>query len=154
MNTNELRELLKEVFYEDEYKISETDYIKYDEELTRFNIKVYSKKMNKHMVMIVIQNYIIGTTICKDIWEMIWSLPNQNYYMKIPGTSIKRNPKDVGNPKFFLMLSKDKINDILLINKLNNTLMDDMVQMDKNSLKMVRDYKLKKLGIEYENYIE
>ena len=147
MNTNELRELLKEVFYEDEYKISETDYIKYDEELTRFNIKVYSKKMNKHMVMIVIQNYIIGTTICKDIWEMIWSLPNQNYYMKIPGTSIKRNPKDVGNPKFFLMLSKDKINDILLINKLNNTLMDDMVQMDKNSLKMVRDYKLKDLGI-------
>jgi len=147
MNTNELRELLKEVFYEDEYKISETDYIKYDEKLTRFNIKVYSKKMNKHMVMIVIQNYIIGTTICKDIWEMIWSLPNQNYYMKIPGTSIKRNPKDVGDPKFFLMLSKDKINDILLINKLNNTLMDDMVQMDKNSLKMVRDYKLKDLGI-------
>ena len=35
MNINELRELLKEVFFEDEYKISETDYItdyiKYDE---------------------------------------------------------------------------------------------------------------------------
>jgi len=29
MNTNELRKLLKEVFYEDEYKISETDYITY-----------------------------------------------------------------------------------------------------------------------------
>ncbi len=27
MNINELRELLKEVFFEDEYKISETDYI-------------------------------------------------------------------------------------------------------------------------------
>ena len=38
MNINELRELLKEVFFEDEYKISETDYItdyiKYDEKLT------------------------------------------------------------------------------------------------------------------------
>jgi hypothetical protein len=147
MNTNELRELLKEVFCEDEYNISETDYIKYDEELTRFNIKVYSKKMNKHMVMIVIENYVIGTTICKDIWKMIWSLPNQNYYMKIPGTSIKRNPKDVGDPKFFLMLSKDKINDILLINELNNNLISDMKEMDKNSMVMVRDNKLKKLGI-------
>jgi len=147
MNTNELRELLKEVFCEDEYNISETDYIKYDEELTRFNIKVYSKKMNKHMVMIVIENYVIGTTICKDIWKMIWSLPNQNYYMKIPGTSIKRNPKDVGDPKFFLILSKDKINDILLINELNNNLISDMKEMDKNSMVMVRDNKLKKLGI-------
>lgn len=147
MNTNELRELLKEVFCEDEYKISETDYIKYDEELTRFNIKVYSKKINKHMVMIVIQNYIIGTTICSDIWEMIWTLPNQNYYMKIPGTSIKRNPKDVGDPKGFLMLSKEKLKDILLINKLNSTLMDDMMEMKENSLKMVRDNKLKELGI-------
>ena len=147
MNTNELRELLKEVFYEDEYKISETDYIKYDEELTRFNIKVYSKKMNKHMVMIVIQNYIIGTTMCSDIWEMIWTLPNQNYYMKIPGTSIKRNPKDVGDPKYFLMLSKDKMNDILLINELNNNLISDMREMDKNPMTMTRDYKLKELGV-------
>mgnify|MGYP000948753135 CR=1 FL=1 len=147
MNTNELRELLKEVFYEDEYKISETDYIKYDEELTRFNIKVYSKKMNKHMVMIVIQNYIIGTTMCSDIWEMIWTLPNQNYYMKIPGTSIKRNPKDVGDSKGFLMLSKEKLKDILLINRLNCELMNDMEEMKKNSMVIVRDYKLKELGI-------
>ena len=99
------------------------------------------------MVMIVIQNYIIGTTICSDIWEMIWTLPNQNYYMKIPGTSIKRNPKDVGDPKGFLMLSKEKLKDILLINKLNSTLMDDMMEMKGNSVKMVRDNKLKKLGI-------
>ena len=147
MNTNELRKLLKEVFYEDEYKISETDYIKYDEELTRFNIKVYSKKMNKHMVMIVIQNYIIGTTMCSDIWEMIWTLPNQNYYMMIPGTSIKRNPKDIGDPKGFLMLSKDKLKDIQLINRLNCELMNDMEEMKKNSMVIVRDYKLKELGI-------
>lgn len=147
MNTNELRELLNEVFYEDKYEIGETDYTKYDEDLVRFNVKVYSKKMSKHMTMIVIENYIIGTTICKDVWQMIWSLPQQNYYMKIPGTSYERNPKDVGDPRYFLMLSKDKINDILLINKLNNNLINDMKEMDKNPMTMTRDYKLKELGV-------
>jgi hypothetical protein len=147
MNTNELRELLKEVFCEDEYMISETDYIKYDEELKRFNIKVYSEKMNKHMTIIVIQNYIIATTMCKDVWEMIWSLPQQNYYMKIPGTSYKRNPKDIGDPKGFLMLSKDKLKDIQLVNRLNFELMNDMEQMKKNPANLIRDIKLKELGI-------
>jgi len=147
MNTNELRELLNEVFFEDKYEITETDYTKYDEDLVRFNVKVYSKKMNKHMTMIVIHNYIIGTTICKDLWIMDWSLPNQNYYMRIPGTSYKRNTKDVGDPKYFLMLSKDKMNDILLINELNNNLISDMREMDKNPMTMTRDYKLKNLGI-------
>jgi len=137
MNTNDLRELLNEVFFEDKYKITETNHIKYNEELTRFNVKVYSKKMSKHMTMIVIENYIIGTTICKDVWEINWSLPQQNYYMKIPGT----------DPKYFLMLSKDKINDILLINELNNNLINDMKEIDKNLMTMIRDYKLKKLGV-------
>jgi len=149
MNINELRELLKEVFFEDEYKISETDYItdyiKYDEKLTRFNLKVYSKKLSKHTTMVIIDNFIIGTTICKDLWKMTWSLPNQNYYMKIPGTSIKRNPKDFGDPKTFLMLSKEKINDILLINELNNNLLNDMKEMSQNSNSIIRDFKLKQI---------
>jgi len=95
--------------------------------------------------MIVIENLIIGTTIVEDVWEMNWTLPKQNYHMNIPGTSTKRNPKDVGDPKAFLMLSKEKLNDILLINALNENLMSDMKEMDENPTKIVRDFKLKNI---------
>lgn len=146
MNSTELKSLLEEVFFEDKYSISEIEYEKYNEELVRFYIKVYSEKLSKHIPVITVESFIIGTTICKDVWEMTWSLPNhRNYYMKIPGTSIKRNPKDVGDSKGFLMLSKEKINDILLINELNNNLLNDMKEMSQNSNSIIRDFKLKQI---------
>ena len=94
------------------------------------------------MSMLLIDNYIIGTTIVEDVWQITWTLPNQNYYMKIPGTSTKRNPKDVGDPKSFLMLSKQKLKDVILINEMNRRLMEDMRRMDKEPIEIVRDFKL------------
>ena len=153
MTSDEIKSLLQEVFFEDEYEVSEIEYEKYKEPLKRFYLKVYSEKLKRHTPMITIENYVIGTTIVHDVWEMIWSLPNQNYYMNIPGTSLflgtstKRNPKDVGDPKAFLMMSKEKLKDILLINKLNNNLMSDMKNMKEDSTRLIRDYKLNNLGI-------
>lgn len=59
MNSNQLKYLLKEVFSEEIYCISFSEYKKYNEELTRFNIKVYSKKINKPMTIISIENYLV-----------------------------------------------------------------------------------------------
>lgn len=145
MNADEMKSLLEEVFFEDEYRIAEKSYKKYDVEVICFNLKVYSEKLKRHMVEMVIENYIIGTTICDDVWEMTWSLPKQNYYMKIPGTSTKRNPKDVGDPKAFLMLSKEKLKDILLMRMMNKNLMSDLKGMKENPMEMVRDFKLKNI---------
>ena len=145
MNADEMKSLLEEVFFEDEYRISEKNYKKYDVEVICFNLKVYSEKLKRHMIEMVIENYIIGTTICDDVWEMTWSLPKQNYYMKIPGTSTKRNPKDVGDPKAFLMLSKEKLKDILLMRMMNKNLMSDLKGMKENPMELVRDFKLKNI---------
>lgn len=145
MNADEMKSLLEEVFFEDEYRIAEKSYKKYDVEVICFNLKVYSEKLKRHIVEMVIENYIIGTTICDDVWEMTWSLPKQNYYMKIPGTSTKRNPKDVGDPKAFLMLSKEKLKDILLMRMMNKNLMSDLKGMKENPMEMVRDFKLKNI---------
>ena len=145
MNADELKSLLKEVFFEEEYKIGVSEYVKYNLSLKRFYVRRYSKKLNNHTTMIVIENLIIGTTIVEDVWQINWTLPKQNYYTNIPGTSTKRNPKDVGDPKSFLMLCKEKINDILLINTLNEKLMSDMKEMDENPTKIVRDFKLKNI---------
>lgn len=145
MNADEMKSLLEEVFFEDEYRIAEKSYKKYDVEVICFNLKVYSEKFKRHIVEMVIENYIIGTTICDDVWEMTWSLPKQNYYMKIPGTSTKRNPKDVGDPKAFLMLSKEKLKDILLMRMMNKNLMSDLKGMKENPMEMVRDFKLKNI---------
>jgi len=143
MNADEIRSLLKEVFFE--YEISVQEYEKYKVPLSRFYVKHYSERLGRHMPMIVIENLIIGTIIVEDVWQMSWTLPKQNYCMNIPGTSTKRNPKDVGDPKAFLMLSKEKLSDILLINKLNEKLMSDMKEMDKNPAAIVRDFKLKNI---------
>jgi hypothetical protein len=145
MNADEMKSLLEEVFFEDEYRIAEKNYKKYDVEVICFNLKVYSEKLKRHMIEMVIENYIIGTTICDDVWEMTWSLPKQNYYMKIPGTSTKRNPKDVGDPKAFLMLSKEKLKDILSMRMMNKNLMSDLKGMKENPMEMVRDFKLKNI---------
>ena len=142
MNADEIKSLLKEVFFEEEYKIAGSEYVKYNLSLKRFYVKCYSEKLDNHMSMLVIDNYIIGTTIVEDVWQITWVLPNQNYYMKIPGTSTKRNPKDVGDPKSFLMLSKQKLKEVILINEMNRRLMEDMKRMDKEPIEIVRDFKL------------
>ncbi len=145
MNADEMKSLLEEVFFEDEYRIAGKNYKKYDVEVICFNLKVYSEKLKRYIIEMVIENYIIGTTICDDVWEMTWSLPKQNYYMKIPGTSTKRNPKDVGDPKAFLMLSKEKLKDILSMRMMNKNLMSDLKGMKENPMEMVRDFKLKNI---------
>jgi hypothetical protein len=79
------------------------------------------------------------------VWQITWTLPKQNYYMNIPGTSTKRNPRDVGDPKSFLMLSKEKLKDVILINEMNRRLMEDMGRMKDEPTTIVRDFKLKKI---------
>ena len=145
MTSDEIKSLLQEVFFEDKYEISETTNLHIDK--NKFYLKVYSEKLGHHTPMITIENYTIGRNIVQDVWEMVWNLPNQKYYTNIPGTSTKRNPKDVGDPKAFLMMSKEKLKDILLINKLNNNLMSDMKNMSEDSIRLIRDYKLNNLGI-------
>ena len=145
MNADEIKSLLEEVFFEEEYEIGEINYFKYHNPLKRFYIKCYSEKMKKRMTMLVVDNYIIGTTIVEDVWQITWTLPKQNYYMNIPGTSTKRNPRDVGDPKSFLMLSKEKLKDVILINEMNRRLMEDMGRMKDEPTTIVRDFKLKKI---------
>ena len=145
MNSDEIKSLLHEVFFEDEYKISEEDYTKYDKPMKRFYIKCYDKRLRTHFTKIVIDNLIIGTTIVGDKWSMNWSLPTQNYSTMIPGTSINRNSKDVGDTKVFLLISKEKLKDILIINDMNRTLLEDMERMYKNPIEIIREYKLKEL---------
>jgi|688.fasta_scaffold90061_2 hypothetical protein len=145
MNADEIKSLLEEVFFEDEYKISNQEYERYRAQRMRFYVDVYSEKLNKHIPMLTIENFIMGTTVIDDVWQMTWTLPTQNYYMTIPGTSFKRNPNDVGDPKTFLMLSKEKLNDILLINRLTKKLMDDMREMDKEPMTIIREFKLKNI---------
>lgn len=145
MNGDEIKSLLHEVFFEDEYKISEEDYKKYDTPMKRFYIKCYDNRLKSYFTKIVIDNLIIGTTIVGDKWSMRWSLPSQNYRMDIPGTSIDRNPKDVGDSKAFLLLSKEKLKDILLINDMNRNLLEDIQRMDKHPIEIIREYKLKEL---------
>ena len=145
MNNVELKSLLEEVFFEDEYKITESEYIRYNINLSRLYVKCYSKRLNAHFSKIVIKNYIMGTTIVEDMWQMTWSLPKQNYYMIIPGTSTKRNPSDVGDTKSFLMLSKEKLKDVILIEEMSRIIMDDMNRMVNEPTEIVRDFKLKKI---------
>ena len=145
MASDEIKSLLEQVFFEDEYEVSEKEYEKYKERFKIFYLKVYSEKLNTHIPMITIKNHTIGTTIVNDVWQMIWSLPDQNYYMSIPGTSTKRNSKDVGDTKSFLMISKERLKDILLINKLNSNLMSNMKNMNEDSMNAIRDFKINNL---------
>jgi len=145
MTADEIKSLLEVVFFEDEYEIYDVDYVKYEHKLKRIFVKCYSERLNNHMAMLVVDNYIIGTTIVEDVWQITWTLPNQNYYMNIPGTSTKRNPKDIGDTKSFLMLSKQKLKDVILINEMNRRLMEDMRRMDNEPTEIIRDFKLKQI---------
>jgi hypothetical protein len=137
MSTEEIKSFLEEAFFEEEYRIKEECYKKYGDDLKRFYIMCYSKKLKKHIIpMVTIQNYITGTAVHEDVWEMVWTLPTQNYYMNIP------SEEDV---KSFLMLSKEKLKEILLINEMNKNLLDDMVKMDRNPREIIRDFKLERI---------
>jgi len=50
------------------------------------------------------------------------------------------------------MMSKEKLKDILLINKLNSNLMSDMKNMKEDSTRVIRDFKLNNLVI-WKNYM-
>ena len=137
MSTEEIKSFLEEAFFEEEYRIKEECYKKYGDDLKRFYIMCYSKKLKKHIIpMVTIQNYITGTAVHEDVWEMVWTLPTQNYYMNIP------SEEDV---KSFLMLSKEKLKEILLINEMNKNLLDDMVKMNRNPREIIRDFKLERI---------
>ena len=137
MSADEIKSLLEEAFFEEEYRIKEECYKKYGDDLKRFYIMCYSKKLKKHIMrMVTIQNYITGTAVHEDVWEMVWTLPTQNYYMNIPGEE---------DAKSFLMLSKEKLKEILLINEMNKNLLDDMMKMDRNPREIIRDFKLERL---------
>ena len=137
MSADEIKGFLEEAFFEEEYRIKEECYKKYGDDLKRFYIMCYSKKLKKHIIlMVTIQNYITGTAVHEDVWEMVWTLPTQNYYMNIP------SEEDV---KSFLMLSKEKVKEILLINEMNKNLLDDMVKMDRNPREIIRDFKLERI---------
>jgi hypothetical protein len=137
MSADEIKGFLEEAFFEEEYRIKEECYKKYGDNLKRFYIMCYSKKLKKHIIlMVTIQNYITGTAVHEDVWEMVWTLPTQNYYMNIP------SEEDV---KSFLMLSKEKVKEILLINEMNKNLLDDMVKMDRNPREIIRDFKLERI---------
>jgi len=142
MTADEIKSLLEEVFFEDEYKIGESEYIRYNMNLSRLFVKCYSERLNGYYTKIIIENYIMGTTIVEDMWEMKWSLPKQNYYMLIPGTSKKRNQNDVGDTKSFLILSKEKLKDIILIEEMNRILIEDMGRMKDGPTEIIRDFKL------------
>jgi hypothetical protein len=137
MSADEIKGFLEEAFFEEEYRIKEECYKKYGDDLKRFYIMCYSKKLKRHITqMVTIQNYITGTAVHEDVWEMVWTLPTQNYYMNIP------SEEDV---KSFLMLSKEKVKEILLINEMNKNLLDDMVKMDRNPREIIRDFKLERI---------
>ena len=133
MSADEIKGFLEEAFFEEEYRIKEECYKKYGDDLKRFYIMCYSKKLKKHFPNVTIQNYITGTAVHEDVWEMVWTLPTQNYYMNIP------SEEDV---KSFLMLSKEKLKEILLINEMNKNLLDDMAKMERNPREIIRDFKL------------
>jgi len=140
MSADEIKGFLEEAFFEEEYRIKEECHKKYGDDLKRFYIMCYSKKLKKHMSMVTIQNYITGTAVHEDVWEMVWTLPTQNYYMNIP------SEEDV---KSFLMLSKEKLKEILLINEMNKNLLDDMVKMNRNPREIIRDFKLERFFNEF-----
>jgi hypothetical protein len=150
MISHEIKSLLEEIFFEEEYQISggknigatfgiiEHPFIGCHggrENFSRFYVKVYSEKLKHHTPMIRIENYVTENIIREDVWEMIWTLPDQNYYMKIP----------VGDPKAFLMISKEKLKDILLIQKLKDNLISDMTNMRQKPIELIRDFKLNNL---------
>ena len=146
MTIDNIKSILEEVFFESEYKILEEEYTKYSEKYKRLYLKVYSEKLNKHIdTLLKIECYCIGTTILDDVFEIAFTLPTQNYCMTIPGTSTERNPKDIGDPKTFLIMTKERIKDIILINDLDKKLWYNIVEMDKKPIETIRDFKLKNI---------
>ena len=131
MNADEIRSLLEEVFFEEEYEIGEQEYERRGQPLMRLYVKHYSERLKRHMPMIGIEN----NAIVDDVWQMTWALATQKYSMKIPNA----------NARTFLMLAKEKLKDILTINRMSEKLLSDMREMDKNPDAILRDFKLNRL---------
>lgn len=144
MNGNEIKSLFEDVFFEDKYEISESTKIKYGNNLPIFYLKRYSDKIKRNIACLVIHNYIIGTTIIDDVWEVVLDTDIQ---MVIPGTSINRNPKDVGDSKAFVYLLKEKIEEYFRIKEMKDNFNKDIQLMKKDPIKIIREFKLNKMGI-------
>lgn len=144
MNGYEIKSLFEEVFFEDRYEIIESTKIKYGNVLPLFYLKRYSDRLKCKISCMVIHNYIIGTTIVDDAWEII--LEN-DITILIPGTSIKRNPKDVGDTKAFVNLLKEKVEEYFRIKEIKDNFNKDIRLMKTDPIKIIRDYKLKNILI-------
>jgi hypothetical protein len=145
MTSDEIKSLFKEIFFEDKWEINESTKSRYGKDWPIFYIKRQSNKTNSKLACVRIDNYIIGTTILDDVWEL--SIDGGEIRIVIPGTSFKRNPKDVGDPKAFVGLLKDKIEEYFKIKEMKNSLNNDICLMKNDPNKIIRDYKLKQLGI-------
>jgi len=146
MTIDDINNILIEIFFEDVYKIQTSDFTYHGKKIKRINLKVFSEKLNNYVdIIFYIENLILGTTVFDDVFQINLTLPKQNYYLTIPGTSKDRNPKDIGDPKAFLQLLKEKVKDIQKINELNNKLFSDVQKLDKTPMKEIRNFKLDNL---------
>lgn len=132
MEGNVLKGILEKVFSEKIYEIREDRWTKYGHEMERFRICRYNERLGGYFVMIAIETWILGCTPMPGKWEMVWTLPDQNYYMLV-------HEED---PFSFLSISKEKLENCVKINQMKEKLMADMRLMDTEAARLVRDYKL------------
>lgn len=147
MKKDEIVSLFNEVFFEDEYSISDKSEKIYGCTKHVIYLKRYSKKLDKHVASITISNYIIGTLVCDDIWEIKIPLliGDGHFTMKIPGTSFKRNPRDVGDYESFVYLLKEKIIEYFIIKDMQDNFYKDISLMKNDTNRIVREFKINQL---------
>lgn len=151
MKSQEIKSLFEEVFFEDKWEISESTKNRYGKDCPFFYIKRQSDRLKSKIACCKLYNYAAPgysnnfpvVTILDDVWE----LSLDDIIMIIPGTSTERNPKDVGDPKVFVNLFKEKIEEYFKIKEMKDSFNNDISLMKNNPIKIIRDYKLNRLGI-------
>ncbi len=132
MEGNYLKGILEKVFSEEIYEIREDKWNKYGHDMERFYICRYNERLDGYFAMITIETWILGCAPMPGKWEMLWTLPGQNYYMLV-------HEED---PFSFLSISKEKLETCVRINQMKEQLMADMKVMDTEPTRLVRDYKI------------
>ena len=146
MKSQEIKSLFEEVFFEDKWEIKEFTGRRLGKDCPFFHIKRQSDRLKRKIACCKLYNYAEPgsvVTILDDVWE----LSLDDITMIIPGTSTERNPKDVGDPKVFVNLFKEKIEEYFKIKEMEDSFNNDISLMKNNPVKIIRDYKLNKLGI-------
>ena len=141
MNSQEIKSLFEEVFFEDEWEIKESIISRYGNDWPIFYLKRQSDKLKSKVACCKIHNYCIGTTIIDDIWELVL---DTDIRMIIPGTSIDAKVVD---SKAFVSLFKEKVEEYFKIKEMKVDFNRDINLMKNDPNKIVREYKLNKLGI-------